>query len=191
LQALASNARSIILLAALQNTAAATPLESDLMLKPPVACKGAGRPAPRTKETIHAETVGALATAMDLNGDGWCDWVMAVAYPTDTQLSEHSAKEAILLGTEKGARTFGNVDKLKLHWKQQLPVPDGLVLPSGVTEWRRCWWPSPVRPRRLILSGFPAPTPTIGPMRRQARLSHFRVGSLIPIDVSERNRSKL
>jgi len=70
---------------------------------------------------------------MDLNGDGWCDWVMAVAYPTDTQLPEHSAKEAILLGTEKGARTCDNVDKLKLHWKQQLPVPDGLVLPSGVT----------------------------------------------------------
>lgn len=107
--------------------------ESDLKLKPPVQCKGSGRPAPTMKESVRAESVGAPAAATDLNGDGWCDWIVALPYPSNTQLPEHSAREAILLGTEKGARVFGDLDKLKLHWKKRLPVPPGLVLPDGVT----------------------------------------------------------
>lgn len=107
--------------------------QADLSLKPLAACEGAGRPAPKMKETVHAETVGAAATTIDLNGDGWCDWIMTLAYPTNTGLPEYGAKEAILLGTDKGARTFGNIEKMRQHWKQQLPVPDGLVMPDGVT----------------------------------------------------------
>lgn len=107
--------------------------ESDLSLTPPAACKGAGRPAPKMKETVHAETVGAAATTTDLNGDGWCDWIMTLAYPMNAGLPGYGANEAILLGTEKGARTFGNIEKVRQHWKQQLPVPDGLVMPAGVT----------------------------------------------------------
>jgi hypothetical protein len=106
---------------------------SELRLKPSVQCKGTRRHAPKMKETIHSESVDAVASDTDLNGDGWCDWIIPLPYPTNTGLPEYPADEAILLGTVKGARTFGNLDRLKSYWKKKLPVPDGLVLPTGVT----------------------------------------------------------
>lgn len=102
---------------------------SDLSLHPPIKCKGAGRPAPRIKETIHAESIGIPSTDIDLNGDGWCDWIIPAPYPTNTQATEYTAKESILLGTAKGARTFGNNDK----WKRNSPLPEGLISPEGVS----------------------------------------------------------
>jgi hypothetical protein len=107
--------------------------DSDLRLTPLAPCKGAGRPAPKMKETIHAESVGAPAKPLDLNGDGWCDWIISVGAPINSGLPEYSPKEAILLGTEKGARTFGDDEKRRTYWRKRLPVPDGLVGPDGVT----------------------------------------------------------
>lgn len=106
---------------------------SHLSMRPPVQCKGAGRPAPRTKETIRTESVAAPASNIDLDGDGWCDWIISLPYPTNTQLPEYRAGEAILLGTPEGARSFGNMKRLKAFWKRKLPVPEGLVVPGAVT----------------------------------------------------------
>jgi hypothetical protein len=107
--------------------------ESELSLEAPVACKGAGRPAPSMKETVHAGSVGAAAKPIDLNGDGWCDWIIPVASPINSGLPEYSPKEAILLGAKQGARIFGDVEKRRAYWKKRMPVPDGLVGPEGVT----------------------------------------------------------
>lgn len=116
------------------NTLKAEPLHiSDLSLRPPSECKGSGRPAPRMKETSSTESIGAPASDIDLNGDGWCDWIISLPYPTNTQLPEYKASEAVLLGTPQGARTFGNMGLLKSYWKNKRPVPEGLLIPGGVT----------------------------------------------------------
>lgn len=81
---------------------------STLSLHPPAACKGAGRPAPRTRDTVHAEIAGTPASDIDVDGDGWCDWITSLPYPTNSQGQEYRAREAILLGTANGTRSFGN-----------------------------------------------------------------------------------
>jgi hypothetical protein len=93
----------------------------ELSLQPAIQCKGAGRPAPKMKQTVHAESVGAPATDLDLNGDGWCDWIIPVPYPTNTQLPEYMASEAVLRGDAKGARTFGEMARLKSHCRPIVP----------------------------------------------------------------------
>lgn len=105
----------------------------ELTTEPAGSCLGEGRPAPRMNETVHGESVGAPASNIDLNGDGWCDWVIPLPYPISGQLPAHSAKEAILLGMPKGARTFGNIKKLKENWDRKLTVPERLVLPDAIT----------------------------------------------------------
>ncbi|NEX62456.1 hypothetical protein [Noviherbaspirillum galbum] len=105
---------------------------SDLRLEPMTKCRGAGRPAPKTKETIRTESVGVPATGIDLNGDGWCDWIIFVPAPINTQLPEYMAKEAILLGGKRGAKPFGKLDKMRDYQRKQLPIPSGLVIPEGI-----------------------------------------------------------
>ena len=94
---------------------------STLSLHSPVPCKGAGRPAPRTKNTVRADSVGTPSTNLDLNGDGWCDWITPLPYPTNTQ------------GQEYRARTFGDVSRLKQYWKKHPQGLDNLVIPDGAT----------------------------------------------------------
>ena len=106
---------------------------STLSLRPPAACKGAGRPAPRTRDTVHAEIAGTPASNLDLNGDGWCDWITPLPYPTNTQGREYVAREAILLGMASGARTFGDAARLKQYWKKHPQELGNLVIPDGTT----------------------------------------------------------
>jgi len=82
---------------------------------------------------MRAESVAAPAGNIDVNGDGWCDWIIPLPYPTNAQLPEYRAGEAVLLGTPQGARPFGNMKRLKSSWKKKLPVPEGLIMPGNVT----------------------------------------------------------
>jgi hypothetical protein len=104
---------------------------SDLSLKPSVQCKGTGRPAPKTKLTIHSESVGTPASEIDVNGDGWCDWLISLPYPTSGQGTEYTAREAILLATTNGTRSFGDSARLKLYWKTHPQELSNLVVPDG------------------------------------------------------------
>ena len=114
--------------------AQAQPIDgSALRLTPPTPCKGAGRPAPRTKNTVHADSAGTPSTSIDLNGDGWCDWITPLPYPTNAQGQEYGAREAILLGTANGARTFGDSARLKQYWKKHPQELGNLVIPDGAT----------------------------------------------------------
>ena len=106
---------------------------STLSLHPPVACKGAGRPAPRTRDTVHADSAGTPSTDIDLNGDGWCDWITPLPYPTNAQGQEYGARDAILLGTASGERTFGDGARLRQYWKNHPQAPGNLVIPNGAT----------------------------------------------------------
>jgi hypothetical protein len=54
---------------------------------------------------VHAEIAGTPVSNLDLNGDGWCDWITPLPYPTNTQGQEYGARDAILLDTASGART--------------------------------------------------------------------------------------
>jgi hypothetical protein len=104
---------------------------STLSLHPPAACKGAGRPAPRTRDTVHAEIAGTPASDIDVDGDGWCDWITSLPYPTNSQGQEYRAREAILLGTANGTRSFGNRARLKRYWKTHPQELSNLVVPDG------------------------------------------------------------
>jgi len=124
----------ILSVLAVPGPAQAQPIDaSALRLTPPIPCKGAGRPAPRTKGTVHADSAGTPSTRIDLNGDGWCDWITPLAYPTNTQGQEYGARDAILLGTASGARTFGDVARLKQYWKKHPQELGNLVMPDGTT----------------------------------------------------------
>ena len=81
---------------AIPGASQAQPLDaSTLSLHSPVPCRGAGRPAARTRNTVHAEIAGAPASNLDLNGDGWCDWITSLPYPTNAQDQEYGARDAI------------------------------------------------------------------------------------------------
>lgn len=124
-------------LVALTTAAFAAPAKADtatasnLRLKPTVACKGAGRPAPKIKQTVAMSTVGAPARDIDLNGDGWCDWIFTLAAPTNTGMPEESVDQGIVLGTPTGARTFGNIERMRQLRRQKQPVPDDLAIPTA------------------------------------------------------------
>jgi hypothetical protein len=104
---------------------------STLSLRPPAACKGAGRPAPRISDTVHAEIAGTPASDIDLDGNGWCDWITSLPYPTNSQGQEYRAREAILLGTANGTRPFGDSALLKRYWKTHPQELSNLVVPDG------------------------------------------------------------
>lgn len=60
----------------------------------------------------------------DFNGDGWCDYALAVPYPFNSQMNSYSLDQLILLGGEKSWRRA-------IHGKPVFKV-DPLLFPDDV-----------------------------------------------------------
>lgn len=91
----------------------------DLSLAPIKQC----RPSPKAPpyKQLHREFQAAntpsnspFIRAIDINGDGWCDWVSTAAMPPHSgDIDEPSMQSFIFLGTETGWRKFGDMQKFK------------------------------------------------------------------------------
>jgi hypothetical protein len=71
---------------------------------------------------------------VDINGDGWCDWIsMAARAPHRGDIEEPKIGEFIFLGTKTGWRKFGDTTKFLLDRSELTAPSSGWVPPfSGV-----------------------------------------------------------
>lgn len=98
-----------------------------LSWKPSRLCKKTPQAPPRKLLHENYDSEGAptnypFITNVDINGDGWCDWVGTGAfyYPVRSQYDPIASdrvmpplKDFIFLGTKTGWRPFGNMEALK------------------------------------------------------------------------------
>lgn len=112
----------------------------DLSMTPSHACKKPPKAPPYA--LLHKE-YNAYGTAtnypfndtVDINGDGWCDWVsIAARAPHRGDTEEPQIADFILLGTKSGWRNFGNTKKFLLDRSSFTAPGSGWVPPfSGVS----------------------------------------------------------
>lgn len=115
---------------------------ADLSLTPFENCKKPPKSPPHT--LMHKSYKSASSKnypfdeTVDINGDGWCDWVsMAARPPHRGDIDEPPLTDFIFLGTQSGWRKFGNLKQVPTdHSQAELPngnVPVfGFIYPTFV-----------------------------------------------------------
>jgi hypothetical protein len=92
---------------------------TSLSLDPPQTCKKPPKSPPY--KLLHKEFLVVNSSSnypfndtVDINGDGWCDWVSMVGGPphrTDQEIPE--LEDFIFLGTKSGWKKFGDMQKFR------------------------------------------------------------------------------
>ncbi|MRW87197.1 hypothetical protein GJ698_24310 [Pseudoduganella sp. FT26W] len=103
----------------------ATPV-AELSLTPARACLAPpGNPGKLLNQVYpNASTAGnaPFSHQLDINGDGWCDWVSTAAQPPHRDgvaLEQPRLKDFIFLGSKSGWRRFGNQQAIRSFYDQQ------------------------------------------------------------------------
>ncbi len=103
---------TIILLVALLQQAASA---AELSLAPARAClaspNGPGKLLDQAFPNASTAGNAPFSHQVDINGDGWCDWVSTAAQPPHrdgVELAQPLMKDFIFLGSKRGWRRFGN-----------------------------------------------------------------------------------
>jgi hypothetical protein len=104
---------------------------ANLSLTPFESCKKPPKTPPYT--LMHKKYNSATRTNypfdnnVDINGDGWCDWVSTAARPPHRgDIDEPTLTDFIFLGTQSGWRRFGTQQKVPLGQSQET-LPTGNV----------------------------------------------------------------
>ena len=109
---------------------------ADLSLTPPRDCKKSPKKPPFNliHKNYRAYEIGSnypFINSVDINGDGWCDWVsMSAGPPHRGDIDEPTMVDFIFLGTSMGWRKFGNMKKF-LSDRSELTSPSvGWLAPN-------------------------------------------------------------
>jgi hypothetical protein len=111
----------------------------DLSLTPFQTCKKPPEAPPRALLHKDYNAYGTISNypfedTVDINGDGWCDWIsMAARAPHRGDIEEPTMGEFIFLGTKTGWRKFGDTNKFLLDRSGLTAPGSGWVPPfSGI-----------------------------------------------------------
>lgn len=108
----------------------------DLSRTPSQVCKKPPKEPPyKLMHTIyHAYGTSfnyPFTDTVDINGDGWCDWVSTVAgAPHRGDIDEPEMKDFIFLGTRNGWRKFGDMEKFRSD-RTGLTLSTGWLAPDA------------------------------------------------------------
>lgn len=104
---------------------------ANLSLTPFESCKKPPKAPPYT--LMHKSYNSSTSTNhpfdnnVDINGDGWCDWVSTAARPPHRgDIDEPTLTDFIFLGTQSGWRRFGTQQKV-LSGQRRETLPTGAV----------------------------------------------------------------
>jgi len=98
---------------------------SELLLTPASACKsppsGPGKLLDRAWPNASTAGNAPFDHQVDINGDGWCDWVSTAAQPSHRDrvaLAQPPMKDFIFLGSKSGWRRFGHPKAIRAYIDQ-------------------------------------------------------------------------
>ena len=98
---------------------------SELSLKPVRACQappsGPGKLLDQAYPNFSTAGNGPFIHNVDINGDGWCDWVSTGAQPPHregVELEQPLMKDFVFLGSKNGWRRFGNQKAIRAYYEQ-------------------------------------------------------------------------